>query len=278
MENNIDKLHKVDINIVKQVKDICDQHGLIYYMIGGTMLGAIRHKGFIPWDDDIDLGMPREDYEKFLEIAPKLLTKNLEIINYKTSPEYQYYITRIRDTETKVIETRISNNNKYTHASIDIFPLDGSPNNIVIRKLYYFIIMFWRAMMSMCYKDSIDPDRKRGFFERLLIKTLMFIPTERFFKPIFIKNKIDKLMRKYKFYESDMVGCLMGAYRTREMVPRKFFGDGDIYKFEDIDLRGPKEYDKFLNMIYGDYMKLPPIEKRKIHFKIVEIKGEKIND
>ena len=278
METNIDKLHKVDLEIVKQVKDICDQYGLKYYMIGGTMLGAIRHKGFIPWDDDVDLGLPRKDYEKFLDIAPKFLSNNLEIVNYKTNPEYQYYITRIRDKETKVIETRINNKNKYTHASIDIFPLDGSPNNIILRKIYYFRVMFWRAMMSMCYKDSIDPDRKRGKHERLLIKILKCIPIEKIFKPNFIKNRIDNLMRKNDFYKSKIVGCLMGAYRTKEMAPQKFYDEGEIYQFDNLKLRGPKEYDKFLTLIYGDYMKLPPIEQRKIHFKIIEIKGQKILD
>ena len=78
---NIERLHQIDIEIVKEVVKICDKHNLLYYMIGGTMLGAIRHKGFIPWDDDVDLGMPREDYEEFLKIASKELPDYLKIVN-----------------------------------------------------------------------------------------------------------------------------------------------------------------------------------------------------
>ena len=127
--SNMELLHKVDLDIVKEVVSICDKYKMKYYMLGGTMLGAIRHKGFIPWDDDIDLGIPRKDYEKFLIVAPKELSSHLKVVNYRTDPEYHYYITRILDTETKVEEERIGNDNRYTNASIDIFPIDGTPNN-----------------------------------------------------------------------------------------------------------------------------------------------------
>ena len=135
--DNIELLHKVDMRIVKAVVEICEKYNLKYYMLGGTMLGAIRHKGFIPWDDDIDLGMPRSDYEEFLKVAQSEFEDNLKLVNYKTDLNYQYYITRILDTETKVEEERIGNDNKYTHASIDIFPIDGTPNNPLLRKLYF---------------------------------------------------------------------------------------------------------------------------------------------
>lgn len=277
MDENIKQLQAVDLAIVKEVIQICDNHNLLYYMIGGTMLGAIRHKGFIPWDDDIDIGMPREDYEKFLEIAPRKFSSHLELVNYKTDPNYQYYITRVRDTTTKLEEIRIGNDSKYTHASIDIFPLDGAPNNVVLRKIYYLRVMFHRAMMSLCYRDSIDEARKRSFKERILLFFLKKIPIHKIFNPIKEKNRIDKLMRKYPIEKSNEIGCLMGAYRTREMVPKVFFGNGEFYKFEDIEMRGPEKYHDFLSLVYGDYMKLPPKESRKTHFKILEINDVKLN-
>ncbi|MDO4317104.1 MAG: LicD family protein [Lachnospiraceae bacterium] len=273
---NIDRLHEVDLNIVKEVVRICNQTGLIYYMSGGTLLGAVRHHGFIPWDDDIDLAMPREDYEKFLKLAPKLLPKNLQIVNYRTDPEYPYYITRVRDIDTKVEEIRIGNDYRYTNASIDIFPLDGTPNPLWIRKLYFFRVMAHRALMSLCYKDSIDRSRKRGKVEKLFLSIMEKLPIEKIFDPYQEKCKIDKIMRKHKVEDSDNIGCLMGAYRTNQIVPKRYFGKGRMYPFETITLRGPELYDEYLTQMYGDYMKLPPKESQKVHFKIVEIHGEKV--
>lgn len=273
---NIEKLYEVDLDIVKSVVSICDSNGLIYYMSGGTLLGAVRHHGFIPWDDDIDLAMPRDDYEKFLEIAPDLLPENLQIVNYRNDPKYQYYITRVRDIDTKVEEVRIGNDYRYTNASIDIFPLDGTPNPLWIRKIYFFRVMTHRALMSLCYKDSIDRSRKRSKKEQVFLAFMEKLPIEKMFNPYREKCKIDKMMRKHKVSNSDNIGCLMGAYRTNQIVPKRYFGNGKMYKFESIMLRGPELYDDYLKQMYGDYMKLPPKESQKVHFKIVEIHGCKI--
>ena len=275
--SNIEFLHKVDMDIVKSVVQICDTHGLKYYMLGGTMLGAIRHKGFIPWDDDIDLGMPRDDYEKFLEIAPQELPGVLKVVNYRNTPNYQYYITRILDTDTKVIEERIGNDSKYTNASIDIFPIDGTPNNKILRKIYFFRVLYHRALMSLCYKDSIDRKRKRGTVEKIFLWIMEHLPIEKLTTPYKQKCKIDKLLRSQDIKKSKYIGNIMGAYRTKEIVPKEYYGEGRFYQFEDIQLRGLDMYEEYLTYTYGDYMKLPPEESRKTHFKIVEIHGEQVD-
>ena len=272
--NNIDVLHKVDMDIVKAVVAICDKYGLMYYMLGGTMLGAVRHQGFIPWDDDIDLGMPREDYEKFLEIAPKELPGTLKVVNYRNTPEYQYYITRVLDTDTKVIEERIGNDNKYTNASIDIFPIDGTPNCGLLRKIYFFRVLSHRALMSLCYKDSIDRQRKRGNVEKKFLWIMEHLPVEKITTPYKQKCKIDKLLRSQNVKKSKYIGNIMGAYRTREIVPSEFYGKGAFYQFEDMQLRGLELYHEYLTYTYGDYMQLPPENQRKTHFKILEIHGK----
>lgn len=275
--SNIDLLHQVDLDIVKDVVSLCEKHGLKYYMLGGTMLGAIRHGGFIPWDDDIDLGMFREDYEKFLELAYELPGR-LKVVNYRNTPSYQYYITRVLDTETKVIEERIGNENKYTNASIDLFPIDGTPNNELLRKIYFFRVLYHRALMSLCYKDSIDRKRQRGTAEKALLWIMERLPIEKMTTPYKQKEIIDRLLRKQKIDGAKYIGNIMGAYRTKEIVPAEFYGQGKMYSFEDIELRGMDMPDEYLTWTYGDYRKLPPEDKRKTHFKILEIQGKKIED
>ena len=274
--SNMDLLHQVDMEIVKAVVSLCDKHGWTYYMLGGTMLGAIRHGGFIPWDDDIDLGMPRDDYEKFLEIAPKELPEHLRVINYRNDPNYQYYITRVQDTDTKVEEERIGNDSRYTHASIDIFPIDGTPNNKLLRKIYFFRVLYHRALMSLCYKDSIDRKRKRSKKEKALLFIMEHLPVEKLTTPYKQKCKIDKLLRKQKVEGSKYIGNIMGAYRTREIVPAEYYGKGAMYTFEDTELRGLEQYENYLTHTYGDYMQLPPEDQRKTHFKILEIHGQAV--
>ena len=276
--SNMELLHKVDLDIVKEVVSICDKYKMKYYMLGGTMLGAIRHKGFIPWDDDIDLGIPRKDYEKFLMVAPKELSSHLKVVNYRTDPEYHYYITRILDTETKVEEERIGNDNRYTNASIDIFPIDGTPNNSILRKIYFFRVLYHRALMSLCYKDSIDRKRSRGKAERILLWVMERLPIEKMTTPRKQKDAIDRLLRKQKIDGAKYIGNIMGAYRTREIVPSKFYGEGKMFPFEDIELRGMELADEYLKWTYGDYMKLPPEDKRKTHFKVLEIHGKRIGE
>lgn len=275
MKTNIELLHDADLEIVKEVVELCNHHGLKYWMLGGTMLGAIRHKGFIPWDDDIDLGLPRKDYEKFLELAPNELSKNLKIVNYKLDPEYHYYITRVLDTETKVIENRFASEGKFTNVSIDIFPLDGFPNNKLLKSIHEKRILMHKFMSSLHYKDVINL-KGRSWKETIVIKLLQMLPTDKMFSFKKQLDRCDKLLKKYDMKGSDYTGNIMGAYRTREVVPSDWYGEDAMYEFENIKLRGFKEYDKYLIHLYGDYMQLPPEDKRRIHFTIIEVHGKKV--
>ncbi|WP_332380583.1 LicD family protein [Lactococcus cremoris] len=270
MIKNINELHEIDLEILKEFLKICENNNLQYFMIGGTFLGAIRHQGFIPWDDDIDIAMPREDYEKFLKFAPTLLPNYLKINNFKTNPEYHYYITRIINTKFPTIEKRIGNDGKNTFVSIDIFPIDGTPNQKIYKKIYYIRILWHRALMSLCYRDSIDRDRKRKKTEQIVLSILQRIPFEKFTSAIRQKNIIDKLLKEQKIETSDEIGTIMGAYRLTEIVPKRYFGKGKLYKFEDLELYGPELSDEYLTHMYGNYMQIPPVSEQKIHFQFQE--------
>jgi glycerol-3-phosphate cytidylyltransferase len=165
-----------------------------------------------------------------------------------------------------------------THPAVDILPLDGAPNNIILRKLYFFEIMSIRALSSMSNRDIIDHSRKRNVFEKVLISIVMKIPFEKILNDRKLKYYLEKRMKSYSVKESRYIGCLMGAYRTKQMVPKDWFGNGEGYVFEDLLVNGPVDYSNYLKQMYGDYMKMPDDEtiKSKIHYKIVEKMKNKI--
>lgn len=271
MDKELRKLQLIDINILNEVVDILEENKLRYFLIAGTLLGAVRHKGFIPWDDDMDIAMPRKDYDKFLDIFSKKLPPYLHVKNFMTDPTFKYYITRIIDDRYKVSELR--NNNEaesITNVSIDIFPIDGVPNNKILRKAYYFKVLSYRALISLIQKENIDTARKRNISEKIAISLGTKLPLKKILNANKLQFKIDRMLKKQSD-DSTYAGTIMGAYRTKEILPREYFGAGSTYEFEGRKFVGPTKYREYLRHMYGDYMKLPSEEQResKRHFKII---------
>ena len=272
MDSDLRKLQLEELRVMKLIDSICTKENLTYFMIGGTLLGAIRHKGFIPWDDDIDIAMPRADYVKFMKIANDYFPDNMVIQNFRTDKNYRYYITRILNTNIMVDEKRfLGTDTPQGYAAVDIFPIDGSPNNKYKRILYYKKVLLLRYLISLCYRDSIDFERKRSKKEQFVLNLLLKIPFEKYFNPNNLKEKLDLLLSKYSMVKSDWSGTIMGAYRLREIVPTIMFGKPILYKFEDKEFFGPELVDKYLKHMYGEYMQLPPIEQQKTHYTNVKI-------
>ncbi|ARW20157.1 MULTISPECIES: LicD family protein [Pediococcus] len=271
MDKELRKLQLIDINILNEVVDILEENKLRYFLIAGTLLGAVRHKGFIPWDDDMDIAMPRKDYDKFLDIFSKKLPPYLHVKNFMTDSTFKYYITRIIDDRYKVQEIRNENiDESITNISIDIFPIDGVPDNSLKRQIYYFKILTYRALISLIQKENIDKARKRKMWERIAIFIGTKVPLRKIINPNKLHYRIDRLLKKQS-NNSKYAGSIMGAYRTKEIMPRKYFGEGKKYTFEGRTFRGPTDYDSYLKHMYGNYMELPDIEeqKNKRHFKIL---------
>lgn len=270
--DNFKKIQAIDLETFKKFKIVCESHNLRYIALGGTMLGAVRHNGFIPWDDDIDIGMPRKDYELFINKIYKELPDNYQIRNYKTDINYRYYITRILDLRHPIVETRNKNIEANTYVSIDIFPLDGLPSNYLVRKFHEFKIMLHRAKMSLAYFNTIDQNRKRNNGEKFLISILTRIPVYKIFNPQKEKGKIDKLLQKYDFDKSSYFCNLMGAYRTKEVFPKSYYGKIKEYDFENTKINGVEKYDSYLKDMYGDYMSIPNSEEidNKLHFELMK--------
>ena len=249
--------------IMNDIKPIIIENHFTYYMLGGTLLGAIRHKGFIPWDDDIDIGMPRSDYEEFLKTVPSKLPSYLQLNTYWDDSSHHYYFSRIVDTRHELKRTgSIVERNE--DVWIDIFPLDGMPDNALIRRIHMLRLLYARARYHIATFDKVNIKRpNRPLSERLIIWLVMHTGIGTHSDARKWLDKIDTLLKQYSIEDTGWVCNFMGQYKFKEMFPKSWYGTGTAYEFEDSTMVGPTEYDKVLTQQYGDYM--TPPENKNAH-------------
>lgn len=259
-ELNLDEIKKIQIIILDEVVKFCNQEKLSYFLGYGTLLGAIRHNGYIPWDDDIDLIMPRPDYEIFIHTFND---KSLEFKVYSHFTEQDYYLpfAKVSYEKTRLIEqTDISFDN--IGVNIDIFPLDGCGND---KKEVTMLMKKIRIFRNILTIKSVSIDSKRA-----LHKNLILLLGKIALKPINyrkIVNKISKYSMKFKFITSEWVGCLVWNYGVKEIMKKEIFMNQTYIEFEGKNYLSPLDFNTYLSCLYSDYLTLPPIAKRVTHHK-----------
>ncbi len=241
------------LDILKAVDAFCKERGLRYSLAYGTLLGAIRHGGFIPWDDDIDILMPRPDFERFLAEFQHPLYRC-----HKTSATFTHYFAKVEDPTTISQEKKIMK--KYQLGlNIDIFPVDGKPDTKEEQLSHEKLIGKYVRRIFI---------RRRGFFSRYdlnLAKIEAHLHSTSYWV-----DKAENLMKKYDFCKSDYCGAICTTYSGLiEVFPRELFENYTSLKFEGQAFSAFADWETFLKQQYGDYMKLPPEDKRKIHHKAV---------
>lgn len=255
------KIQSVELNILKVFIQFCNHYNIKYYLLGGTMLGAVRHQGFIPWDDDIDVGMLRADYEFFLKRAPEFFPDYYFIQSVYSEPDTPFSFTKIRDSRTTFIETTVRDFKINHGIYIDVFPLDYYPESMKEQQL---MDKKKRELTLRIRKNLYISDEYKGsFFKELeysLVGMLLTIKYPKF------KDAILERERLYtSVAESNMLINHSGAWGKKELVPKSWYGDGVIAHFEGLEVIIPAHYDKWLTQVYGDYMLLPPEDKRIPH-------------
>lgn len=249
------------IECLIEIDRVCNENGLRYYLTGGTLLGAIRHKGFIPWDDDIDIAMPRSDYEKLRNIASVVFEKKFRLVTIDEDKNYYCRFAKLYHQETTLVE--------FEHPFylgglyVDVFPLDGLPKDEIKRKKHF--IKYTKALniLYRLYSHPIkisEVNSLRGLLrygKRKIYGLLYSIPE--------IIKVCEKTAKTYPFEESEYVANLSGAWGEREITKREYFDEHDYAEFEGRKYRIPKGYHMLLTGLYGDYLQLPPIEKQVSH-------------
>lgn len=260
--NNLSGLQKVQLDIFKEFIRICDLLDLRYFLVEGSMLGAKRHNGFIPWDDDIDVAMPRKDYEVFLKKANSKLFTPYHLTTYKDKEHY--WMTAILwNTDVRV---QLSNATETItkFAWIDIIPLDGMPDNSILQKIHYIHFYLYRALFQASYFSKIvNISRPRPWYEKICIKLFQKIKLEKLFNSNKIGNKMNVIMKTYNYDNSNNVVSFISDYKMKEIMPKAWYGKGKKIQFETIQANGVANADMYLKHLYGDYMIFPSAEKQK---------------
>lgn len=242
------------VEMLRDIHSFCQCNGITYSIAYGTMLGAVRHKGFIPWDDDIDIMLPREHYIKFITTYSN---ERYKIVNYKNNKDYSQPYAKVYDTRTIIDE-----DNRYDAkigVFIDIFPIDHIPDDKIIRDRFFakkIILNFLHTLKTV----SID------WNHRSLTKNILLLFGCFFLKPVsskFICEKLDKLSQKYnKVPTLSSSVFVVTDNRKTEVFPTSLFVNTILLSFESIKVSAVSQYDKYLTGCYGNYMKLPPIDKQ----------------
>ncbi len=264
----LDQIKDRELAILDNVSDFCEKNNIRYYLCGGTLLGAIRHKGFIPWDDDIDICMPRPDYERFIELYNttetqyKILSNRLGTLS---SP-----FTKVVDPATD-IHSKYDTSDRYDHLWIDIFPVDGLPESLDKVKAIYKKCDFYRHILLLA--DSVlgegtSPFRK---YMKYILKPLACL----YGKERCINN-IERVAMEYTYGSTPYVGGITnGLYGAGERMKLSEYEVPTLVEFESRQFPTFSCWEEYLTNLYGDYMTLPPEDKRKTHDMNVYVLGNK---
>lgn len=268
MNDMMRKVKAVELEILREFVQVCEQLNLRWYAGYGTVLGAIRHKGFIPWDDDVDVLMPRKDYEIFCKQAQKLLPEMYFVQTLETEEEYYQPFAKLRRSDTTFWEKGTENDHINHGIYIDVFPLDGYPTNWLAEKIF----MIKRIIYNNFLYEEGDMKRLHGYRK-------IFVAFYRFFKgKLTMKEaayKKEKLVKGIAYDESNLVSCMVEDTPKAEAVAKCIYGEGQTVPFEDTSIRIPSDYHEYLTRLYGNYMEFPPEEKRVPIHTCILIDAEK---
>ena len=258
-------LQEIELENLRMLMEICEKNHLRYYLIGGSLLGAMRHRGFIPWDDDIDVGLPRPDYNRFVQIAKGYLPAHMDVKTMSSDPNYKCYFTRLINNKKKIYW----DHGQYTAVIgvwMDVFPLDGLPENRLLRKLQVFRVKLAKALYKFTQIDYVTTNRQnRPFSERFLIRFAQITRIGRLMNADRRLQNLDQALQRYDYDSSAYAWNFSGCYGKREIVPHIQLGGSRTAEFEGMQVSIPEAAEDYLTSIYGDYMKLPPEDQRKSH-------------
>lgn len=255
-----EEYQKVQYDILKEVDRYCSENNIVYYLSYGTLLGAVRHKGFIPWDDDIDIAMPMPD---FLRFCREYNSEKYKVNFWERDSRYFRYYATVEDRDTYLKEE--TDSEYKVGINIDLAPIIGLPEDEKKAKRYFKRLVFLRSLLNL---KVMKPRKGRVWYKELFLKASSFLLLPYSYK--FINKKMQGLCLRYPYNDAKNVICVGSFNREKEVIGKeKLEGPLTRLQFESDEFMVPAGYDAWLKQIFGDYMKLPPVEKRVSHHTFV---------
>ena len=255
-EITLNEKKQIMLDMLSELSEFCDLHHITYFLTGGTLLGAIRHNGYIPWDDDIDICLLRRDYETLLS-SFKSTSGNVSILDISNTKGYIWPAAKAIDKRTVLVE------NKYKLDAIgvyiDIFPMDNLPGDYKSAKKYALKVKRIKDKLTL---KHLRIEKKRAFLKNVLVvlgKCLYLIPDQ------YLIHRIENLSKRFQDENTEYICNLSGAWGEREITKAEYFSSSKKHIFENKEFCIPDGYDGYLKGVYGDYMTPPPIEKQITH-------------
>lgn len=239
---------------------ICDNHRIPYVILGGTMLGAVRHHGFIPWDDDMDFAVPREHYDRLVAILKKELPQQYRCLTHRNCEQIVYPFAKIEDALTCIDDPRLKCPlEEKIGVNVDVFPLDVCNKDGWKIKWVYFLL----KLQTLLFVESMSPSFLKDSI-RIVLRFLMPV------KKNFLLERIDALLKNGS--KGDFIGNVYGRWKRKEIFRSEIYNSTRSYEFEGVSFRGVEDYHTYLTQMYGDYMTLPPEDKRIAHVDNVYVR------
>lgn len=266
---SIEKIQQVQYEMLVELDRICRKHQIVYQLFSGTLLGAVRHQGFIPWDDDLDVCMLREDYNRFIEICETELSDAYFFQRPETDPYYLLQFGKLRKNNSSFVENTFSKEPSHHGVYIDIFPFDSVEIESAKGKfqiLSFFILNRMNLVRSKAIAD-LNPNPLKRFIRNSVRVTMYLFPRK-------LMNFL--LMKLTRLFEGEEVSDLCSGEGKENVLgyltTKKAFYDVIEIPFESGNFYAPREYDAVLKQIFGEYMTPPPLEEQVPHHNIIDIK------
>ena len=265
-DEQLQKIHTIQLKIAIEIKRICERYNIKYFLIAGTLLGAVRHKGFIPWDDDMDIGMLREDYNKFLKLCKKELPQYLFLQTWDTEKDYPFSYAKIRLNGTRLIENFSKEVRVHQGIFIDIFPFDNVPEGKFKRKIQSKVRFILKRLLWI--KKGYGRNMKTDATKK--VKYYGCIIILKIFKYTWLMNIYKTVITMYNKSRTSMI-VADGSYSyEKESIKSKWVDSLQYINFENEQFLTFKDYEGYLTHLYGNYMELPPEDKRRGH-EMIEV-------